>query len=489
MSAFRPAEARVRETLLDLWAQSRGDWRFVTERLSQAFRQAKQLHSAERRVVAETLYGMVRHARTIDHCLAGAGIPVEAWGPGREPTQERAWVDLLTYRMLFEGLGIDQAKAERPNVDWPAVWRTFTSIERIADRTLRFALQYSLPDWLAERLLGEFGEAEASAFANALNARAPLTLRANRLKTTREALSETLVAESLEPSPTRWSADGLNLGARVNVFGLAAFKAGMFEVQDEASQLVAELVAPPVHGLVIDACAGAGGKTLALGAIMRNKGRLVAMDMAKHKLDELGRRARRAGLSNHRAFVIDPDGPLPPEAKSLIGKADRVFVDAPCSGVGSMRRNPEARWRMSPDFVASLPDLQFRIAMRALPLLKPGGRFVYATCTTLGAENEAVVQRIMAAEPRLSRIPVKEILGKARAEGITSADGFSLQTTPHVHGMDGFYATALRLYKDGEASTEGLRQDGEASTEGLQQDGEASTDGLAEPLPTATEPT
>ena len=140
---------------------------------------------------------------------------------------------------------------------------------------------------------------------------------------------------------------------------------------------------------------------------------------------------------------IEADGPLPDQ--SLVGKADRVLVDAPCSGVGSMRRNPEARWRMSPEFVAALPDLQTRIALRALPLVKPGGRLVYATCTTLEAENEAVVRRLLEAEPRLQRIPVKEILGRARAEGITSADGFSLRTLPHVHGMDGFYATALRL--------------------------------------------
>lgn len=445
MSSPRPAAPRVRATLLDLWSQSRGDWRFVTERLSQAFRHARHLHSAERRIVAETLYGMVRAARTIDHCLSAAGVPIADAGPAREMPPARAHLDLIAYRMLYEGLGIDDARAERPDVDWPAVWRAFTSIDRIADPTLRFALRHSLPDWLARRLLDELGPAEATAYAEALSARAPLTLRANRLKTTRDALLAELAALALEPAPTRFSPDGVTLGARVNVFGLDAFKAGRFEVQDEASQLVAELVAPPVHGLVIDACAGAGGKTLALGAAMRNKGRLVAMDMAAHKLQELARRARRAGLSNHRTLAVPADGPLPEAALAFSGKADRVLVDAPCSGVGSMRRNPEARWRMSPDYVAALPELQLRLALRALPLVKPGGRLVYATCTTLAAENEEVVARILAAEPRLSRIPVKEILGKERADGITTPDGMSLSTYPHRHGMDGFYATALRL--------------------------------------------
>jgi 16S rRNA (cytosine967-C5)-methyltransferase len=129
----------------------------------------------------------------------------------------------------------------------------------------------------------------------------------------------------------------------------------------------------------------------------------------------------------------------------MTGKAERVFIDAPCSGVGSLRRNPEARWRISPEFAAALPELQLRLALRALPLLKPGGRLVYATCTTLSAENEGVVAALCRHEPRLSRIPVKEILGKARADGITTPDGMALATFPHIHGMDGFYAAALRL--------------------------------------------
>lgn len=447
---FRPAEARVRETLLELWALSRADWRFVSERLSQAFRNNKRLHSAERRVVAETLYGMVRFARTIEWALERGGVAPWHDERGLEMPPTRALLDLLTYRILFEELDPAEAEHERRDVDWRAVQGSRAAIEAIEDPTLRFALTHSLPDWLASRLLSEPG-LDAHAFAAAINGRAPLTLRANRLKTDREGLVARLAGPSasapagLMPEPTRWASDGLTLGARVNVFGLPEFKDGLFEVQDEASQLVAELTAPPVHGLVVDVCAGAGGKTLALGAIMRNKGRLVAMDMAKHKLEELTRRARRAGLTNHRWMVIEPDGDLPVEARGLIGKADRVLVDAPCSGVGSMRRSPEARWRMSERYVTELPELQLRIALRALPLLKPGGRLVYATCTILAAENEEVVQRIMAAEPRLSRIPVKEILGKAKVEGVVSDDGFSLRTAPHIQGMDGFYATALRL--------------------------------------------
>ncbi|MFO0747116.1 MAG: RsmB/NOP family class I SAM-dependent RNA methyltransferase [Myxococcota bacterium] len=441
---FAPAEARMRPVLLDLWAETRADWRFVTERLAQAFRDARQLHSAERRQVAETIYGLVRRVRTVDHCLAAAGIAAPAPG-APEITNARAHIDLVAYRVLFEDLPITAAFAERHDVDWTAVRAAFDAIDGIADETLRFALRHSLPDWLAAALMAELGP-EADAFAAALNERAPLTIRANRLKTSREALIGKLAEEGVVAHPTRWSLHGLTLETRVNVFGLQAFKAGLFEVQDEASQLVTELVAPSTGtSLVIDACAGAGGKTLALGALMHNKGRLVAMDTAHHKLEELGRRARRAGLSNHRWMVVPDDGPLPPEAQKYIGKADRVLVDAPCSGVGSLRRNPEARWRLAPDFIAALPDLQYRIALRALPLVAPGGRLVYATCTTLRRENEEVVDRILAAAgENWEHVEPKEVLSKARSADILGYGGFGLRTWPHRHGMDGFFAAAIR---------------------------------------------
>lgn len=441
---FQPNEARMRQVLLDLWSQTRADWRFVTERLAQAFRDAKQLHSAERRQVAETIYGLVRRVRTIDHVLAAVGIPAPEVIAG-EVTRARAHIDLVTYRVLFEELPLTAALADRPDIDWSAVQAAYAEIGAIALPGPRFALRHSLPDWLADALMAELGD-EADAFADALNQRAPLTIRANRLKTSREALIGKLAEEAVIAAPTRWSQHGLTLETRVNVFGLQAFKAGLFEVQDEASQLVTELVAPSTGtSLVIDACAGAGGKTLALGALMHNKGRLVAMDTAHHKLEELGRRARRAGLSNHRWAVVGDDGPLPPEIDKFKGKADRVLVDAPCSGVGSMRRNPESRWRLAPDFIAALPDLQTRIALRALPLVAPGGRLVYATCTTLRRENEDVVERILAAAgDGWERVAPKEILGKNRVADIVSPDGFALRTWPHKHGMDGFFAAVLR---------------------------------------------
>lgn len=432
---------RVRETLVALWRDCRADWSFVTGRIAQAFREARWLHSNERREVAETLYGMVRFARTLDHVLVAAGAAPD------DPA-ERAEVDLLAYQLLYEGRPRDDVAAERPDVPWARVLAARDALADEPDPLTRFALRHSLPDWVAERLLAErAAEGDADALADALNERAPLTVRANRLKGTREELAERLAGEGVETAPTRWAPDGLHLVTRVNAFGLAAFRDGLFEVQDEASQLAAELVAPPVKGLVVDACAGAGGKTLALGALMRSRGRLVALDSGRSKLDELARRARRAGLSNHRWEAVSPEGPLPPSVARLAGKADRVLVDAPCSGVGSLRRHPEARWRMGPDFVDRLPELQLAIALRVLPLVKPGGRLIYATCTVFEAENEAVVRRLLEADPELERVLVKEILGKARASDLATPDGYALAPLPHLHGMDGFYATVLRRRK------------------------------------------
>jgi len=207
-------------------------------------------------------------------------------------------------------------------------------------------------------------------------------------------------------------------------------------VMDEGSQLVAELVAPPPGGRVLDACAGAGGKTLALGALLAGKGRVLALDTDGKKLEELRRRARRAGLTNVEARPIK-EGPL-----GIKGQFDRVLVDAPCSGLGTLRRNPEARWRLTPADLDELPARQRAILERYAPLVAPGGRLVYATCTVDAAENDAVVDAFVRAHPDFTPVPAKEILGRARA--LELGDGERLRLLPHVHGTDGFFAAVLR---------------------------------------------
>lgn len=352
----------------------------------------------------------------------------------------------LAYRVLAKEITPGEAAAEIPEIDWGKVAAVDDRIGKERDPVRRFAIGRSLPDFLAKRLLAQYGE-EAGALADALNQRAPLTVRANTIKVTREELAARLRQDGIESRPTPLTKDGLVLQTRVNAFGLAAFREGLFEVQDEASQLVAELTAPPPGALVVDSCAGAGGKTLAVAASMKNKGRVVALDVSERKLEELRRRARRAGLSNVRAVAISPKE-WPDEVERLRGKVDRVLVDAPCSGVGALRRNPEARWRLSEDDLVRLPREQEAILRRVIPLLSEGGRAIYATCTLLGDENEDVVSRVLASDKSLELVRVAELWGKDRAAGITDSSGTFLQLAPHRHDADGFFAAVLRKRGD-----------------------------------------
>jgi 16S rRNA (cytosine967-C5)-methyltransferase len=427
---------KLRALLLELWQRTRLDWSFVSDRLSVTFRRERSLGSSERRFVAETLYGLVRHLRRIDAALA-AGV---RRGASRPRDEHR----LLAYLVLECGLPPAEAARVVPELDWNAVRAIDGVIAADRKATSRIAIGCSLPDWLAARLVADWGD-EAEALARGLNARAPMTVRANTLKTTRAALAAALAADGIATTEGRWASHALHLETRVNLFGLEAFQRGELEAQDEGSQLLAELVDPPPRGTTVDFCAGAGGKTLALAAATGGKGRVVASDVDPAKLDELRRRARRAGVANAQAVALDPDptAPLPPALADVAGKVDRVLVDAPCSGVGALRRNPEARWRLAEDELASFAARQLAIARRAAALLAPGGRLVYATCTVLRVENAAVVDALRAARPELEVVPLAEVLG-ARAAALAGADGRFLEVAPHRHGTDGFFGAVLR---------------------------------------------
>jgi 16S rRNA (cytosine967-C5)-methyltransferase len=422
--------------VLDLWQQTRMDWGFVTDRLAQAFRGHRELAARERRFVAEALFGLVRHARRIDEALRLAGLRPRAAPPDRER--------LIAYLVLEEGLPPDAAAEAAPGLDWAAAAAVDERIAALEPLAARIALAASWPDFLAERLVADH-PIEAEGLARALNQRAPMTVRANLLKGDAAALVAELEAAGLQARRGTWSETAVHVESRTNLFGLAAFKAGKFEAQDEGSQLLAELVAPPPRGLVVDFCAGAGGKTLALAAAMANRGRVLAADVDGRKLKELARRARRAGVTTVQTAELPPGdrAGLPAALARVEGKVDRVLIDAPCTGVGSLRRNPELRFRLTPAELARLPEAQLAICERALGLLAPGGRLIYATCTVLHAENRDVIARLLARHPGLEPVPVKEIWGAARAEPIAGPDG-ALALVPQRHGTDGFYAAVLR---------------------------------------------
>jgi 16S rRNA (cytosine967-C5)-methyltransferase len=231
---------------------------------------------------------------------------------------------------------------------------------------------------------------------------------------------------------------GIRMGSRLNIGKHILFTEGKIEVQDEGSQLLSYLVAPKRGQMVADLCAGAGGKTLALGALMKNTGRLYAFDVSEKRLNNLGHRLKRSGLSNLQAQLINNENDL--KLKRLNGKFDRVLVDAPCSGLGTLRRNPDLKWRQTEQDVAELNIKQSNILARAAKLCKTGGRVIYATCSLLRDENEAIAEAFLQAHPDFKLIPASEVLAQQNIELDT---GDYLKQLPHLHGTDGFFAAVF----------------------------------------------
>lgn len=428
---------RLRALVLELWQRTRMDWGFVTDRLSQTFRKESWVGSHERRFVSETLYGLVRHLRRVDAALER----------GRSVKKAPRDLERLLAVLVLEGY-LEPAAAKRvePGLDWAAVATIDEVIANERKPAKRIALAASFPDWLAERFVAEWGD-RAETLALALNERAPMTVRANLLVGDREALAAELADAKLTTRPGAWCDTALIVDSRTNLFALDAFTRGALEVQDEGSQLLAELATaklPTDKPFVIDLCAGAGGKTLAIAARLGNRGRILATDVDGKKLEELRRRARRARVSNAQAVTIE-GGNWPAALDASRGKADVVLVDAPCSGLGALRRNPEARWRLRESDLAELATRQREILANAANLLAPGGRLVYATCTLLRVENEDVVDAVRATRPELRAIEVADIVGdRFGAHHFTVA--------PDSHGTDGFFAAVLRRSSTGSST-------------------------------------
>ncbi len=392
--------------------------------LDRFFRSRRFLGGRDRRFIAEAVFGVLRRRRFFAHCLRlDADAPIDA--------SDLAGLHLLTQgwsqRALARFLPAEQAA------------HLAALLRAVDPGSLPFAIRHSLPEVLAEALVADWGE-EAEALARALATSAPLDLRVNTLRTDRDSLRERLVNAGIVLEPTPYSPYGLRREDRAALFTAPGFKEGAFEVQDEGSQLLACLVDVPPRGRVVDFCAGAGGKTLALAMELGNKGEILACDVVGRKLEELMRRARRAGVHNVRTHDLRTD----PHAfvRAQAGRHDRVLVDAPCSGSGTLRRNPDLRNR--PLDLATLTALQRQILETAAPLVAPGGRLIYATCSLIDAENRGVVEAFLEAHPAFVRRPAQALL--ARRNLPLPAALFrddDLQLAPHRHGTDGFYAAVL----------------------------------------------
>ncbi|MGB3817171.1 MAG: RsmB/NOP family class I SAM-dependent RNA methyltransferase, partial [Achromobacter pulmonis] len=410
------------------------------------------LGARDRSEVAEAVYDVLRHLRRYRQ-FGESGV-----GPASRRLAILGLAATLGKEALQEGL--DAAEAE---------W--LQRVLQIDLATLPRAVRGSIPDWLDERL-GAMDSPES--LIEALNRQASLDLRVNPLKVERDAMLAELqqTAGRYEPVAMPYSPWGIRMEGRPAINRWPQFENGSIEVQDEGSQLLALLVAPRRGEMIIDFCAGAGGKTLLLGALMRSTGRLYAFDVSAARLARAKPRFARSGLSNVVPVVIDSENDA--RVKRLAGKAQRVLVDAPCSGIGTLRRNPDLKWRQHPEALAELGQLQERILNSAARCVAPGGRLVYATCSLLAEENETQAERFLASHPDFERLDAAEILA-GRCENLT-LQGPYVQLRPDVHGTDGFFAAVFERRKKGAATAAQAEAGLDAAAEARPEEGAQSAD-------------
>ena len=380
--------------------------RYADKVIEKVLKQNSRWGARDRRFIAETTYDIVRWYRWFRELAQGKGTDF--------------WKLLGVWCILSD-------------VDLPA-WEEFKGLSRgaVLEREKKDVytrkIRESIPDWLDELGEAELGREKWDVELSALNEEAPVVLRTNTLKISKQELKARLEDEEIITIESEIFPDALVLEERQNIFTSPTFKEGLFEVQDAGSQAISPFLRIEPGMRVIDACAGAGGKTLHLAALMKNKGRIIAMDTEQWKLDELQKRARRAGVGNMEARVIESGKVI----KRLANSADRLLLDVPCSGLGVLKRNPDAKWKLSMEFIGKIRELQQHILQDYCDMLKPGGLMVYSTCSILPSENEKQVQHFL-----------------------SGRKGFELIEEKHIfpsEGFDGFYMALLKKV-DGSQST------------------------------------
>ncbi|MEG0922846.1 MAG: RsmB/NOP family class I SAM-dependent RNA methyltransferase [Comamonas sp.] len=390
--------------------------------VSRYFRDHRNLGPRERATLAETVYAVLRK-KTLFESLARSG----------SGARER--------RLAI--LGFHGSRSFLKSVLSDAEVRWVDECDAIKPAELMPQHRHNLPEWLVAPLQEQVGE-QFDALAACMLEPAPLDLRANALNTKRADLQKELKQAGINAQPTAYSPWGLRVADKPALSKLDAFVKGRVEVQDEGSQLLALLLDAKRGEMVTDFCAGAGGKTLAIGATMRSTGRLYAFDVSAHRLEALKPRLARSGLSNVHPAAIAHE--RDERVKRLVGKMDRVLVDAPCSGLGTLRRNPDLKWRQSEKAIEELTVKQASILASAARMVKSGGRLVYATCSVLPAENEAIAEAFAAAHPDFEPLDAGELLTGLKVEQAVSlcsgGDTGSryLRLWPHLHQTDGFFA-------------------------------------------------
>lgn len=390
--------------------------------VSRFFREHREFGPRERATLAETVYAVLRKKQLFDHLSPSGSGPKER-------------------RMAILGFHGPRDFLKSALNDTEKRWLDHCDAVNEADLLERH--RHNLPEWLVAPLKAQLGDGFWP-LVESLQQPAPLDLRVNMLNDKRADVQKELKLAGIPAQATPFSPWGLRIDGKPAINKLDAFARGAIEVQDEGSQLLALLLDAKRGEMVVDFCAGAGGKTLAIGASMRNTGRLYAFDTSAHRLDALKPRLARSKLSNVHPAAIAHE--RDERIKRLAGKIDRVLVDAPCSGLGTLRRNPDLKWRQSAKSVAELTVKQAAILQSAARLVKPGGRLVYATCSVLPEENEAIAEAFAAANPDFVPMEAGELLASLKVEGAPAlcagGDGGAryLRLWPHRHATDGFFA-------------------------------------------------
>ncbi len=412
----------------------------VVSKFFRDYRKTYAFGPRERAALAETVYNVLRNKLRYDH-FAPSGS-----GPKERRLAILGFADHLKQQAPAKAA---PKSAKHPNnnpLDFlmgalnkqEAAW--LEACESVNPADLMERHRHNMPEWLVEPLKAQVGEGFWP-LVERMNGGAPLDLRVNTFTDKRADVQHELQLAGIKAVDTPFSPWGLRIDGKPALSQLDAFARGAIEVQDEGSQLLALLLDAKRGEMVVDFCAGAGGKTLAIGASMRSTGRLYAFDTSGHRLDSLKPRLARSKLSNVHPSAIAHE--RDERVKRLSGKIDRVLVDAPCSGLGTLRRNPDLKWRQSPKAVQELTEKQTSILASAARLVKSGGRLVYATCSVLPDENEAIAQAFSAAHPNFVPLSAADTLTElkvANAASLCTTDGLYLRLWPHLHATDGFFA-------------------------------------------------
>ncbi|BDU56396.1 RsmB/NOP family class I SAM-dependent RNA methyltransferase [Limnohabitans sp. TEGF004] len=412
----------------------------VVSKFFRDYRKTYAFGPRERAALAETTYNVLRNKLRYDHFAPSGSGPKERrlailgfaqhlkdQAPANNAPKSAKHANNSPLDFLFSALNKQEA-----------AW--LEACEAVNPTDLMERHRHNMPEWLVEPLKAQVGEGFWP-LVERLNGGAPLDLRVNTFTDKRADVQHELKLAGIKAVDTPFSPWGLRIEGKPALSGLDAFARGAIEVQDEGSQLLALLLDAKRGEMVVDFCAGAGGKTLAIGASMRSTGRLYAFDTSGHRLESLKPRLARSKLSNVHPSAIAHE--RDERVKRLSGKIDRVLVDAPCSGLGTLRRNPDLKWRQSPKAVEELTVKQTSILASAARLVKSGGRLVYATCSVLPEENEAIAQAFSAAHPNFVPLSAADTLTElkvANAASLCTTDGLYLRLWPHIHATDGFFA-------------------------------------------------